>query len=89
VDGNPFCCWLRFLLVRLASDIFSVRSEIAAVKNDMAEKISGGFPRREKHHKRTPSDEIHIKELKTDEELWVGISPLATILKISDLDRQE
>jgi hypothetical protein len=29
-----------------------------------------------------------MKELKTNEELYVGINPLATILKISDIDRQ-
>jgi hypothetical protein len=72
----------------LLLNIFSVRSEIAAVKNDMRKKYQEVFPGEKNIINELHQMKSHIKELKTDEELYVGISPLATILKISDLDRQ-
>jgi type II secretory pathway component PulL len=72
----------------LLLNIFSVRSEITAARNDIRKRYQEAFPGEKNIINELHQMKSHIKELKTDEELYVGISPLATILKISDLDRQ-
>ena len=69
-------------------NILSVRSEIAAVKNDMRKKYQEAFPGEKNIINELHQMKSHMKELKTDEGLYLGISPLATILRISDTDRQ-
>jgi hypothetical protein len=88
--------WTTILLIVLALlisadillNILSVRSEIAALKNDMRKQYQEAFPGEKNIINELHQMKSHMKELKTNEELYVGINPLATILKISDIDRQ-
>lgn len=88
--------WTAFLAVFVALifaagillNILSVRSEIAAVKNDMRKQYQEAFPGEKNIINELHQMKSHMKELKTDEGLYLGISPLAAILKISDTDRQ-
>ncbi|MEW6587211.1 MAG: GspL/Epsl periplasmic domain-containing protein [Nitrospirota bacterium] len=76
------------VLTDLLLNIAAVRSDIATVKNDMRKEYRELFPEEKNVVNELHQMKSHLKELKTKEELYLGINPLGALLKISSVDRQ-
>lgn len=80
---------VMFFAADILLNIVSVRSEIAAVKNAIRKEYQEVFPGEKNIVNELHQMKSHMKELKNDEEIFLGISPLAAILAISEIDRQD
>lgn len=68
--------------------IVSVRYEIASLKNEIRKDYRDVFPNEKNIVNELYQFKSHMKELKTREEIFIGVKPLDVLLKISQIDRQ-
>jgi hypothetical protein len=83
---------LILIALIITSDILfkaiSTRSEIASLRNEMRKKYQEIFPGEKNIMNELYQLKSHMKELKDKEEVFIGVSPLALLLKFSPIDRQ-
>jgi type II secretory pathway component PulL len=72
----------------LLMKITTTKSEIGAVKNEMRKRYQAMFPQEKNIMNELYQLKSHMKEMRSREDVLVGVKPLDTLLKLSQLDRQ-
>jgi type II secretory pathway component PulL len=76
---------LVLFLADMALRIISSNREMASIKAEMRRTYSSLFPEEKKITDELYQLKAHVKELKTKEDIFVGVSPLQFLLKLSNM----
>lgn len=68
--------------------IVSTRQEIASLKNEIRKQYQDIFPNEKNIMNELYQLKAHMKELRTKEEVYIGVNPLDVFLKLSQVDKQ-
>jgi hypothetical protein len=71
----------------LLFQIMTTKNEIAALKNDMRKKYQELFPQEKNIMNEVYQLKAHVKELSGREELFIGVSPLDVLWKLSQIGK--
>jgi type II secretory pathway component PulL len=81
-------CIAFVLSAGLLLKIVTTKNKITTVKNEMRKRYQEMFPQEKNIMNELYQLKSHMKEMRTREDVLVGVKPLDTLLKLSHLDRQ-
>ncbi len=83
---------LVFIALVLSADllfnVISTRQEATFLKNEMRKSYQEIFPNEKNIMNELYQIKSHMKELRTKEELYIGVNPLGVLIKLSQVDKQ-